>query len=93
MKKMETFDVLDVHNNVVSKVARTVAVAKKIGIKIGWVSRVIGNICANRTILPCCKRTDYSLLDLRSFRRRWTRWGETCRTSYKDVLQKIFLSR
>lgn len=48
IKKLETFASLDVPDDAVLKVVRTVAVAEKMGIKVGRLDKVVGDVCAKR---------------------------------------------
>lgn len=48
MEKLETFVIVDVPDNIVSKVACTIATAKKMGIKVGWIDKVIEDTYAKR---------------------------------------------
>lgn len=48
MKKLENFTILDVPDNIVPEVARTVAATEKIGIKLKWIDKVIGDTCSKR---------------------------------------------
>lgn len=45
---LESFAILDVPDQVISKVTRIAMAAEKIGIKIALVDKVIGDICARR---------------------------------------------
>lgn len=46
--KLETINILNVPNNAVSKVASTVAAAKKMGIQVRWIDNAIEEIHARR---------------------------------------------
>lgn len=48
MRKLETFHILVVPNNIILEVTSTVAVAKKIGIRGGWIGKVLGEISTKR---------------------------------------------
>lgn len=48
VKKLVTFTILDALDDVVSEVARTVVAVEKMGIKIRWLDKVIGDICAKK---------------------------------------------
>lgn len=46
--KLETFNILDVPDNIVLKAVSTVVVAGKMGIQVEWIDRVIGEISFRR---------------------------------------------
>lgn len=48
VQKLESFNILDVPIDVVSKVERIVAGTEKMGIMIGWLDKVIRDVCAKR---------------------------------------------
>lgn len=48
VKKLGNFSILDVPDDAVSKVARRVAAAEKMGNKVGWLDKVIGDVYAKR---------------------------------------------
>lgn len=71
VKELETFDVLDVRGDILWKVACTVTVTEKMGIKGEWINKVIGESMQKETTLLCSKRIDRSLLNSKSCRSRW----------------------
>lgn len=48
VRKLETFNILDVPDNIVLKAVSTVVVAGKMGIQVEWIDRVIGEISFRR---------------------------------------------
>lgn len=50
VQKLESFNILDVPDKVISKVACTVATVEKIGIRIEWLAKVICDICARKSL-------------------------------------------
>lgn len=48
VQKLESFNILDVPIDVVSKVERIVAGTEKMGIMIGWLDKVIRDVCGKR---------------------------------------------
>lgn len=48
MQKLETLHIMDVPDNVVSKVASTFVVAEKMGISVGLIDKVLREIDAKR---------------------------------------------
>lgn len=56
VRKLETFNIPDILNNVVSKVASIVAAAKKMGIYVGWINKVIGKLVPGEAILSCFEK-------------------------------------
>lgn len=62
MKKLETFHILDVLDNDVSKMANEVVVVEKMAIKVGWIDKVLREIGTKRdhfTLLwEACLLTD-----------------------------------
>lgn len=70
VQAFESFVVLDVPNQVISKVARIVATAEKMGIKIRWLDKVIDDYVFGRTTSSGYKRKSSSRLGWRSCKRR-----------------------
>lgn len=66
MYELESFDIIDVLDDVLSKVACIVAVPEKMGIKVRWLDKVIRDICPKR---------DHSIL-MEENQRLFTRLGE-----------------
>lgn len=52
MWKLETFTILNVLDNFVSKVAGTVATAEKMGIEVGGLTKLSERLGLKRTIFP-----------------------------------------
>lgn len=48
VRKLETFNILDILDNFISKVANTVGTTKKMWIQVGWIDKVIREINARR---------------------------------------------
>lgn len=58
MQKPEAFNILDVPRNIVSKAAKTVAVAEKMCIRVRWIDKVLREIDTKRYLLFCSGRLD-----------------------------------
>lgn len=48
VQELESFAVLDVPDEVISRVARVVSAAKKSGVRVDWLDRVIGEVSSRR---------------------------------------------
>lgn len=57
VQKLESFDILDVPGQVISKVARTMAAAEKMWIKIRWMARLLENMYPNKSFYLTAKET------------------------------------
>lgn len=56
--KLESFTILDVPDNVFSKVARIVIVTEKMGIRVEWIDQVIGRSVPRETTFSCSMKLD-----------------------------------
>lgn len=57
VQKLE-INILDIPTNIVSKVTDIIYASTKIGIKFGWIDRVLGKIGRKEIILSCSERLD-----------------------------------
>lgn len=48
VQKLERFTVLKVPAQVISEVADIVAIAARMGVKVGWISKILGEIIVKR---------------------------------------------
>lgn len=48
VQKLETFNIQDAPENVVSKMAITIALAEKMGIQVVWINKIIGEISSRK---------------------------------------------
>lgn len=48
VRELKSFTILDVSDMVTSRVARVVAATKKTAVRVGWLDKVISEICVRR---------------------------------------------
>lgn len=70
MQKLETFHILDALNNVVWKVASTVAAMEKMGIRVRWILKSSEWSIPNENILLCFEKLSHYESHSKSSRNR-----------------------
>lgn len=73
VNKLEIFTILDVPDYTVSKVESIVTVTKKTRIKVGWLDKVIGDICAKWDHFIMLQENQQLSAQRWGGRRRWIR--------------------
>lgn len=76
--KLESFNILDISENVVSKVASTIVATKKIGIRVKWLNRVIAESDARRDHFELLLEARLLRIQLENFKKRWIKQAEAC---------------
>lgn len=59
VQELESFAILDVPDEVISRVARVVSVAEKSGLRVDWLNRVIGEISSRRDLAILENKEDH----------------------------------
>lgn len=66
---------MDVPENVVSKAANRIATATKMGIRVWWIDKVLGEIGVKRDHSILLHEARLLELDLKSFIKIWIKWS------------------
>lgn len=80
MLKLETVHILDVPDNVFSKVAITVVTAEKMCIRVGWIDKVPGEIRAKRDHFTLLREARLLRIQLEELQEQKLRWANTFKT-------------
>lgn len=87
----EVFHHLGCPNKVVSKVATTVVVAEKMGIRMEWIDRIIGEIGAGRDHFELLCEARLLRTNWKSFKSKWIEQDGGLRSSTPRCLVETFL--
>lgn len=73
--KLESFNNLDVPDNVVSKVVSTIIAAEKVGIRVEWIDKVIGEIGVRRDHFELLREARLLRIQFEEFHEQMGRLG------------------
>lgn len=73
--KLESFNILDVTENEVSKVVSTIAAAEKMGVRVEWLDGVIREIGARRNHFELLQEARLLRIQLKELQELWIERG------------------